>query len=80
MNEDALNKWLDLQIPKYKLLTSSVINIIGSLLKSNNIDCLTISGRTKDTKSIKEKIKRKSYSNPNEQLTDLSGIRIIVFF
>nr|MZG82510.1 GTP pyrophosphokinase [Photobacterium lucens] len=47
---------------------------------ANNIDYLTVTGRTKDKKSALEKINRKSYKNPKSQMTDLSGIRIILYF
>jgi len=80
MKEQDINTWLDEVLPKHRTLTNTVINIIQSLLDSNGIDYLTVSGRTKDIESIKDKIKRKSYSQPSKQLTDLSGIRIIAYF
>ena len=73
-------KWLDEVLPKQENLTYAVVTIIENLLKNNNIDYLTVTGRTKDRESVKDKIKRKGYKKPKEQLTDISGIRIIVFF
>lgn len=80
MKDREINTWLDEVLPKHRALTNTVVNITQSLLDSNGIDYLTISGRTKYVESIKDKIRRKSYSNPPKQLTDLSGIRIIAYF
>ena len=57
-----------------------MVSIVESLLHENNIDYLTLVGRTKDKISTLEKIKRKKYSDPIQKLTDLSGIRIVLYF
>ena len=80
MTENEIDNWLSTVLPKHKKLTASVITIVENLLKSSNIEYLAVTGRTKSIDSIKDKIKRKSYRNPSRQLTDLSGVRIIVFF
>lgn len=80
MKKTEIETWLESTLPSYHILTQNVINIIESLLTSNNIDYLAVTGRTKKTSSIHEKIKRKSYKQPDKQLTDISGIRIIVYF
>jgi len=73
-------KWVDEVHPKHKRLTDTVITIIENLLKINDIEYLTVSGRTKDKDSILEKIERKSYKDPAKQLTDLTGIRVVAYF
>ncbi|WP_305402432.1 GTP pyrophosphokinase [Photobacterium leiognathi] len=78
--EDKDTNWLDSALMAHNRLTESVVIIIENLLKANNIDYLTVTGRTKDKKSALEKINRKSYKNPKSQMTDLSGIRIILYF
>lgn len=80
MSNQNFEGWLDQTLPLYSRLTESVVSIIENLLRSNDIDYLAVSGRTKTKKSVLEKVDRKGYRNPREQLTDLSGIRIIVFF
>ncbi|EGA70937.1 RelA/SpoT domain protein [Vibrio sinaloensis DSM 21326] len=72
--------WLDKALKDHSGLTDSVVTIFENLLKSNKVDFLTVSGRTKDKKSALEKIDRKGYKNPAEQMTDLTGIRIILYF
>jgi Uncharacterized protein conserved in bacteria len=75
-----IDTWLENIIPKHESLTNAVIPIITSLLKSNKINYLTVTGRTKNIQSAKEKIKRKKYKHPEIQMMDLSGIRIIAYF
>ena len=54
-------KWVDDVQPKHARLTDTIITIIENLLKRNDIEYLTVSGRTKNKESILEKIERKSY-------------------
>lgn len=75
-NED----WLDSVLPVYARLTKSVVSIVESLLHENKIDYLAVVGRTKDKKATLEKIRRKNYADPVQKLTDLSGIRIVLYF
>ncbi len=73
-------RWLDSVLPTHARLTKSVVSIVESLLHENGIDYLTVVGRTKDKSSALEKIRRKQYSDPLLKLTDLSGIRIVLYF
>jgi len=72
--------WVDESLPKHTRLTDSVVSIIENLLKTHEIEYLTVSGRTKTKESILEKIDRKSYKDPANQLTDLTGIRVVGYF
>jgi putative GTP pyrophosphokinase len=80
MEQQQIDYWLDVVLPKHHRLTSAVITILENILQSNGVDYLAISGRTKEKKSAIEKITRKGYQDPKEKLTDLSGIRVIVYF
>jgi ppGpp synthetase/RelA/SpoT-type nucleotidyltranferase len=71
--------WLAQVRPKHERLTTAIVALFRSLLKTQGIDFLSVEGRTKDETSIIEKCDRKSYNNPQEQLTDISGIRIVTF-
>lgn len=73
------DKWLTDSLPKYDRLTQSVESMVRSLIEAAGIEYLSISGRTKTSKSINDKIDRKSYKDPANQLTDISGVRIILF-
>ena len=66
-------------LPKHERLTNAVRSLIENMLKERNIEYLSVTGRVKGLNSAMEKIQRKDYSNAEEQLTDLSGIRIITY-
>lgn len=80
MSEPKHEKWLDEVLPLHRRLTESVVTIIENLLKSEGIDYLAVTGRTKQKSSSLEKIKRKGYRSPEKSMTDLSGIRLILYF
>lgn len=72
--------WINEHLPKFELLGKHVAFIIENLFQSNAIEYLSVSYRTKSKSSIQEKITRKNYSSPLEQMTDISGVRVILFF
>ena len=80
MNAPRYADWLESLLPRQHRLTNAVTSILENLLQEDSIEYLAVSGRTKDVGSALEKIKRKGYTDPQRQLTDLSGIRIVVFF
>jgi putative GTP pyrophosphokinase len=76
--EDA-KTWLEGILVRHGRLTSAVSGLLENILNRNSIEYLSITGRTKDLLSAEEKIRRKKYTQPKSQLTDLSGIRVITF-
>lgn len=80
MAQNNVDFWLDEVLPRHERLTESVVNIFENLLNNSGAEYLAVSGRTKDKNAALEKIKRKGYRDPSDQLTDLSGIRVIVYF
>ncbi len=72
-------KWLSETLPKHERLTVAVRHLIENMLKERSIEYLSVGSRVKDLDGAIDKISRKQYSDPYEQLTDLSGIRIITF-
>jgi putative GTP pyrophosphokinase len=54
-------------------------DLVRNLLHSDSIEFLSVSGRTKEVGSITEKIRRKQYKDPQFEMTDITGIRIITF-
>lgn len=68
--------------PNYVLLTNKVQALLTELLKLNHIKFHLIDGRAKTVESFQEKIRRpnKSYSDPLQELSDLSGVRVIVYY
>lgn len=78
--DDAVETWLEEAISRHERLTEIVTSLVQSLLKQENIEFLTVTGRTKTKQSALDKIQRKGYKAPRTQLTDLSGIRVILYF
>ena len=68
--------------PIYEDFNEKVKNLLKSLIDENQIKYHLIESRTKSIKSFQEKISRKDnkYTNPIEEITDLAGIRIIVYY
>ena len=68
--------------PLYDEFTSKLVELLKALLRIRSIDTQLIESRTKDTGSFREKISRSSkrYVDPIREVTDLSGIRIIVYY
>lgn len=64
---------------QHESLAPIVENILKTILQQNNIEYLTVTHRIKKSESISEKIKRKNYKDPFNELTDISGIRVISF-
>lgn len=72
--------WLEENHSKFDGLTETVVLIMTRLLKDTGIPYLTITGRTKDIQSCLDKARKKRYRNPIDQMTDISGVRVVVFF
>lgn len=72
-------EWVSAKLPYFRLMSAQLTSVIENLLKQNNVDYFSIESRTKDINGIEEKIKRKNYKNPQIQLTDISGIRVILY-
>ncbi len=66
--------------PVYEKLTRKLQALFDELLEGEGIKA-TIESRTKEIKSLKAKIGRpgKAYKDPLREITDLSGIRIILY-
>lgn len=76
---DAVEKYTLLR-PNYVAFTERIRSLIEELLQVNNIKAHLIEGRAKTVDSFREKIRRpgKHYTEPLDELSDLSGIRVIV--
>lgn len=68
--------------PLYEEYTLKVRTLLFKLLKAKKIDYVQIESRTKTVESFKGKMDRedRSYIDPVEEMIDLSGVRIIVYF
>jgi putative GTP pyrophosphokinase len=79
MTAEEAKIWLETILSRHTRLTSAVSGLLENILNRSAIEYLSITGRTKNLSSAEEKIRRKKYTQPQIQLTDLSGIRVVTF-
>ncbi|MGY4505469.1 putative GTP pyrophosphokinase [Bradyrhizobium sp. GM24.11] len=76
---DSNGAWIEEALSRHGRLTSAVVSLLENILDRSLIEYLSVTGRTKALNSTEEKIRRKKYTQPELELTDLSGIRVITF-
>lgn len=81
MQETVIDQYTN-ERPLYVDYTKRMKTLMEEILKQQGIKVHLIEARAKTIDSFKEKIRRpeKHYDNPLKELTDLSGIRIIIFY
>ncbi len=80
MNKSEIKTKYDELLPLYQRLAENIKNALIQFLDDLNIDYLDVEFRIKDFKSFYEKIERKKYKNPFEDIQDFCGIRIINYY
>jgi putative GTP pyrophosphokinase len=65
---------------KYNELKEEVVHILDKQLKKENIKIHSITSRIKTKESLAEKIERKQYENPIEEIADIVGVRVVCLF
>lgn len=77
--EEIRKKYIK-NIELYDSLGKNLVDSILTLLKENTIKVLSVTYRVKDVTSFIEKIDRKSYEDPLNDIEDICGIRIICYY
>lgn len=65
---------------EYTRLGKIVRQDLEKLLEDANIDVLSVTYRTKDLNKFLEKIKRKNYRDPLNDIEDICGLRIVCYY
>lgn len=78
--ELEIKRKYDTIIPEYKRLGHALKTSMELLLKTADIDYITIESRVKKFKSFFDKIQRKNYKDPLNETEDICGIRIITLY
>jgi ppGpp synthetase/RelA/SpoT-type nucleotidyltranferase len=73
-------RWYEKNRHKYVDLRAEVEVILREALNENEIVFHSIESRVKSVESYREKAARTKYSDPINEITDLTGIRIITLF
>ncbi len=68
------------QQPLFEKLGEEVAYVLKKAIEENGIKYSTITHRAKTLDSFCEKIDRKSYSSPLQDITDLSGVRLVYLY
>lgn len=77
--ENAVRDY-ELQRPAYEKLCEEISELIEDALEVANIDIAGFSERAKSVESFREKITRKEYDDPINQIEDLAGVRIVCLY
>lgn len=74
-----LEQWYDRNKALYEQFSKEVEEIITKILKSKEIPYQSVCHRVKEKESYLNKCKNEKYTDPVNQITDISGIRIIAY-
>lgn len=66
--------------PRYEGLLETVKFSLDKMITNKNIKLFDLEGRVKDLGSITNKISRKQYLDPQAEMDDICGIRIVCFY
>lgn len=72
-------EWYTFNKTKYELLCKELELIIEKKLKSEFISFSSITSRAKEIESYSKKCNKNKYSDPQKEIMDLAGIRIITY-
>jgi putative GTP pyrophosphokinase len=79
MAQEDVEAWLRQALPKHERLKAAATSLLENILKEHSIEYLSVQGRVKTFDSAFDKIGRKNYKKSQEELTDLTGIRVVTF-
>lgn len=77
--ESLQRKYADIY-PRYEKLGRNLKEALETFLNEAGIDVLGVTFRIKDFESFWEKVQRKGYTNPFQEIEDICGLRIISFY
>lgn len=76
---EELEEWYTVEKSLYGNLADKVRLLIEDILKENGVDYHSITSRAKEVDSVVSKAKLKKYKNPQSDIQDFAGIRVITF-
>ncbi|MGJ1325129.1 GTP pyrophosphokinase [Sphingobacterium faecium] len=80
MTNETITEKLTGLMPKYDSLGKSIVQAISLLLDKHNIKYVSIYYRVKSLNSFIDKIERKSYEKPLDEIEDICGVRVICYY
>jgi ppGpp synthetase/RelA/SpoT-type nucleotidyltranferase len=82
LNKDARNfiAFYYQNYPNLSKATEDAKKLVESIVLALGIEIHAVSARAKDGNSLREKLLRKPYTEPKQQLTDLIGVRVVTYY
>jgi ppGpp synthetase/RelA/SpoT-type nucleotidyltranferase len=80
MDLPEIKKYYDENYVKYSRLADNIKEAFKTFLSENDLNYHTISSRIKAYNSYVDKIDRKNYKNPQDEIEDFCGVRIVCFY
>ena len=80
INMDIYEREFMRELDVYKRLALDVEELLRGKLKSENLKTAYVLSRVKDKSSFLEKIRRKGYDKPFDQMTDIVGVRVVCLY
>jgi putative GTP pyrophosphokinase len=77
--EELIKEYISIR-DLYEDLASCIQGELKASLDSKNISYSSVDSRTKSVDSFIEKVQRKGYVNPLEEIEDLCGVRVICYY
>ncbi|MDH1607350.1 RelA/SpoT domain-containing protein, partial [Comamonas aquatica] len=78
-NLETIRKFLEVH-PDYQQLCTEIEYILKKRVKENNIEFSSLTSRAKTLNSFIEKIDRKNYKEPFQEITDFAGVRVVCLY
>lgn len=72
----TIRSFLDRQ-PLYEKLCGEIAYSLDFALRTAEVEIASVTSRAKSLASFLEKIERKQYASPFEDITDLAGVRVV---
>ena len=76
---EVIRAFLDIR-PSYERLAEEVAYILERSVRSAGVEYAAVTHRAKTLDSFCEKVVRKSYENPLNQVSDIAGVRIVFLY
>jgi ppGpp synthetase/RelA/SpoT-type nucleotidyltranferase len=78
-NPSVLRSFIEIR-PQYEQLCDEIEDILTKLMSDSGIEFSTITTRAKSLRSFAEKLFRKPYPDPLNDITDLAGVRLVYLY
>ena len=72
-------QWYDTNKGLYEHFSKEMESVITKIIEAENLPYQSVSSRVKEKESYLNKCKKEKYTNPIDEITDVSGIRIIAY-